>query len=69
MTYEDDDDDYEPTAMIGMMSEFQKELGIDKSKLDTMDRKPEHSFMQQSLVASFMEQEENLSLLGKENLY
>ena len=33
-----------------------------------MARRPEHSFMQQSLVASFMEQDENLSVLGKSKI-
>ena len=73
----DEDEDYEPTAMLGMMSEFQKQFGMasnhatstkDKStnlSVFSTGRKPEDSFMQHSLVASFMEQEENLSLLGK----
>ena len=33
-----------------------------------MARRPENSFMQQSLVASFMEQDENLSVLGKSKI-
>ena len=73
----DDDEDYEPTAILGMMSEFQQQFGMasnhatstkDKSTnllVSATAQKPENSFMQQSLVASFMEQEENLSLLGK----
>ena len=63
---DDDDDDYEPT---GMLSEFKREAGlmsdVDKSVSKSMIKRPENSYMQQSLVASFMEQEENLSLLGE----
>ena len=62
---DDDYDDYEPT---GMLSDFKREAGImsdvDKSVSKSMIKRPENSYMQQSLVASFMEQEENLSLLG-----
>lgn len=55
---------------------FKKEAGIkttDKASSTNQvlsvssSRKPEHSYMQQSLVASFMEQEENLSLFGVVN--
>ena len=69
---EDDDEDYEPT---GMLSEFQREAGLaeksaSKSMMNnkssrSMINKTENSYMHQSLVASFMEQEENLSLFGK----
>merc|ERR1712223_861911 len=53
------------------MSEFQREAGLapqektNNSLSVSTYRRPEQSFMQQSLVASFMEQEDNLSLLGK----
>ena len=69
---EDDDDDYEPT---GMLSEFQRDAGLaeksaSKSMINnkssrSMINKTENSYMHQSLVASFIEQEENLSLFGK----
>jgi hypothetical protein len=76
MVYQEDededemDDDYEPT---GMLSEFQREAGLTESDKNSaknkflsvsMNRRPENSIMQQSLVASFMEQQEteNISL-------
>ena len=58
-----------------MLSEFQREAGLaeksaSKSMMNnkssrSMINKTENSYMHQSLVASFMEQEENLSLFGK----
>ena len=48
---EDEDEDYEPTAMLGMVSEFQKETGN-----AGQHRRPENSFLQHSMQ-SFVTEE------------
>ena len=59
---EEEEEDYEPTAMLGMVSEFQKETAkpLENSIL-AQERRPENSFLSQSL--QFGGDTENISLM------
>ena len=62
----EEDEDYEPTAMLGMVSEFQKETAkpLENSIL-VQERRPENSFLSQSL--QFGGDTENISLMKSMN--
>ena len=49
----ENDEDYEPTAMLGMMSEFQREAGITAPK-ETVNSSKHHASLSVSTVILFL---------------